>query len=104
MFIKHFTKSKPNHPNVIRLQDVTYATEHTEHNEAIQHVGFKVKALAADKEGHRYEIVFETDQEYQDLLQRAVKLQHRFPEGRLPPINGENDEELEENDGGDEGA
>lgn len=97
MIIRHHLKKGHND---IPLKDIRYATEHVERNEEIRHIGFKViGSYAGESErnaSHRYEIIFETDKEYEDLLARALQMRDRFPEGKLPAIRGEQDEEVED--------
>jgi hypothetical protein len=86
--------------NEIPLKHLTFATEHRDHNGEITHVGMKVKGDYAGENPramkHRYEVIFEAE-EFQLLLEKARKFEHRFdlPDA-LPALAGEVIADLDE--------
>lgn len=81
--------------NETRLKDTGFHTEHKERNGEITHVGFVVSAVYGGPEpkpnnaGYRYDIIFETESEFQELLAWVERMKDRFPPGELPAIVGE---------------
>jgi hypothetical protein len=67
--------------NDITLKDISFATEHQEHNGVITHVGWKIKATygGSDPKKHKqaYELIF-SPEEAQMLLDKLQAMQDRF--------------------------